>query len=143
MPETPQMSDERFSVLSHFANVERLWDDEVLHYFPEPHQLLSLCDQGYLIHKKENPNLLYLLPDDRKDAYFYIISSDGLEAYRLEKQIRDINAQASNEKRKRDHQDRFRFFLRLFVDLLIAVLGFLSGAFFEHFFSVFGRIFIA
>lgn len=103
-----RMSDELFSVLEYLKNHPQIPYKSIHDLFGvDAHLVLRLRDMGYVEIKQENPNLWYLLPKDQRQDYFVFLKSDGLEAYRLEKKMREQDARSKPQEKPVDtHQNK-------------------------------------
>ena len=136
------MSDELFAVLEYLANHPQIPYKTIDHLFGDnAHLVLHLRDMEYVSIKQENPNLRHLLPEDQQQDYFVFIKSEGLEAYRLEKKMRDERAKEEERKhaqdvqmaldKKKDHRHDFHVAafggaVTLFVEHIGDVIDFLE-----------------
>lgn len=143
------MSDELFRVLEFFVAAKRMVSLKEIHelFGDDAHLVLRLRDMGFVSVKQENPNLLYLLPPEQREDYFVFITSDGLEAFRLEKKARDDRAQEKAERAAERAADRadadenrqkqLRHDWR--IAIFNAVTGFVLGAIADHFVDIVGN----
>ena len=138
------MSDELFAVLEYLVNHPQIPYKSIDQLFGNNAPLvLCLRDMDYVLIKQENPNLWYLLPEDQQQDYFVFLSSPGLEAYRLEKKIRDEQAAEKAEQKRKEEIEEERWrkearrsWLQFFLNALFGLIGFAAGVWVEHYFAI-------
>ena len=111
---------------------------------------LYLRDHGYAEIRLPNPNLLYLLPESRRDCYMVSITGEGSALYSLlkeerEQAVKDAAERKAKEEEKassdraqadQDRKEHFRHDWRIAV--FDAFFGFILGVIADHFVDIVG-----
>lgn len=119
-------------------------------------QDIPIHDYHYFLQAKEmklvemhlpDPNFLYTLPEDRRQAYQFFLTDTGVTACELlmDRAHQAAVQKAEQEKEKQSSQqaaderwrkDAVRSWTQFWLGVLFSVIGFVSGVIVEHFFTV-------
>lgn len=146
------LSDGERAALEHLVTAGAIFAKDI--GFPERWDYIRLKNLGFAKMDLPDPNFLYLLPNDRQEAYQFKVTGTGYNEYLRLKQIRDERErqeakQAAQRVEDRAHADQnakqqFKHDWR--IAIFNAISSFALGAIADHFFDIVGnasRLFLA
>ena len=96
------LSDGEFAALEYLVTVGPVFANDIE---PEIYwDFVRLKDVGFAVMQTPDPNFLYMLPEERRDAYQFKFTNAGYNEYLRLKQMHDERADQEERQRAQDNQ---------------------------------------
>lgn len=135
------LSDDEFAALEYLVTVGHVFAKDV--EFPRYWDFVRLKSLDFAKMEFPDPNFLYMLPEDRREAYQFKITTTGYNEYLRLKQVRDERTKqeesdeaAKQAEDKRWRKDVSRSWVQFWLNILFSAIGFAAGVFIEHYFAI-------